>query len=76
MSIAELSVRRPVTIVMVYVFIIIVACVFIPRLGIAMFPETTFPMLSVMTSYPNVGPEEIDTTVTQVLVNQLSRVSD
>ena len=74
MSIAELSVRRPVTIVMVYILIIVLCCVFLPKLGIAMYPETTFPMISVMTTYSNVGPEEIDKSVTQVLTNQLTRI--
>lgn len=74
MTLAELSVRRPVTIVMVYLLICVIAGVFIPSLGIALYPETTMPMLSVSTSYPNVGPEEIDTSVTQVLTNQLTRI--
>lgn len=74
MSISELSVRRPVTITMVYVLICVIAIVFLPRLGIALFPSTTFPVLSVNTSYPNVGPEEVDKNVTEYLVNRLTRV--
>ena len=71
MNIAELSVRRPVTITMVYILICVVSFVFIPRLGIALFPSTEMPVLSVMTSYPGVGPEEIDENVTQVITKGL-----
>lgn len=74
MSISELSVRRPVTITMVYILICVIAAVFLPRLGIALHPSTTFPVLSVSTSYPNVGPEEVDKNVTEYLVNRLTRV--
>lgn len=75
MSIAELSVRRPVTITMVYILICVVACVFIPRLGIELFPSTEMPVLSVMTTYSGVGPEEIDENVTQVITNAIKGVS-
>ena len=40
MTVAELSVRRPVTIVMVYILICVISCVFIPKLGIALYPKT------------------------------------
>ena len=75
MNIAELSVRRPVTITMVYILICVVACVFIPRLGIELFPSTEMPVLSVMTTYSGVGPEEIDENVTQVITNAIKGVS-
>ena len=74
MDIAELSVRRPVLMVMVYVLICAIAAVFIPRLGIALTPSIEFPMLTVYTSYSNVGPEEIDNNVTKVITDQLSRI--
>lgn len=74
MSISELSVRKPVTITIVYVLVCVIAAVFLPRLGIALFPSITMPVLSVSTSYPNVGPEEIDKNVTEYLVNRLTRV--
>ena len=74
MNISELSVRKPVSITMIYVAIVVVAVVFLPRLGIALNPNVEFPFLTVRTSYSNVGPEEIDKTVTQVLSNQLRRV--
>ncbi len=75
MNISELSVRRPVTITMLYVLACVIAAVFIPRLGIALYPSTEMPMLTVSTSYPNVGPEEIDTNVTDVITSRLNRIT-
>ncbi|MBP3416784.1 MAG: efflux RND transporter permease subunit [Spirochaetaceae bacterium] len=75
MNISELSVRRPVTITMLYVLACVLALVFIPRLGIALYPSMELPMISVSTSYPNVGPEEIDANVTDVVAGRLNRIS-
>lgn len=74
MNISELSVRRPVAMTMVFLLLCVIACVYIPRLGIALFPSTTYPFLSVNTTYTDVGPEEIDQNVTDVIVNRLTRV--
>lgn len=75
MTIAELSVRRPVTIVMVYILICVIACVFIPRLGIALYPKTEMPVLSVFANYPGVGPEEVDQNVTQLIVERVKGIA-
>ncbi len=75
MNITELSVRRPVTVVMVYVILIVLAVMFIPKLGTALLPETTYPVITVQTTYSNAGPEIVDKNVTQKLVNQLGSVT-
>lgn len=74
MSISELSVRRPVTVTMLYILAFVVALVYVPRLGVELFPSTVMPTISISTSYPNVGPEEVENTVTKVIENRLSRV--
>jgi multidrug efflux pump subunit AcrB len=76
MNISELSVRKPVTVTMLYVLVCVVAAVFIPRLGIELFPSMSMPMITVRTTYSNVGPEEVDKTVTLPVLNQLRRVAD
>ncbi|WP_062326905.1 efflux RND transporter permease subunit [Treponema endosymbiont of Eucomonympha sp.] len=76
MQISELSVRKPVTVTMLYVLVCVVSLVFLPRLGIALYPNVTPPYINVMTTYTNAGPEEVDKAVTQVIVNRLERVAD
>jgi multidrug efflux pump subunit AcrB len=76
MNISELSVRKPVTVTMLYVLVCVIAAIFIPRLGIALFPSVSMPTVTVRTSYSNVGPEEVDKTVTLPILNQLRRVAD
>ncbi len=75
MNIAEISVRRPVAMTMVYVLICVVAAVFIPRLGIELYPAVELPILSVMTTYDGVGPDEVDENVTEPIVNAIKGVA-
>ncbi|GHV28376.1 acriflavin resistance protein [Spirochaetia bacterium] len=76
MDISELSVRKPVTVTMLYILVCVIAAVFIPRLGIALYPSVSAPNVNVRTTYSNVGPEEVDKTVTKPIYNALRRIAD
>lgn len=75
MRVSELSVRQPVTIVMAYVLLCFVAAIFVPRLGVALYPATSMPVLTVNATWPDVGPEEVEKNVTRVLETRLSVLS-
>ncbi len=76
MNIAELSVNRPVAILMVYVLICTIAVLFVPQLAVDMFPSTDFPTLSVSCSYSGAGPEEVEKNVTIPLEDALASLED
>ncbi|MDY4610271.1 MAG: efflux RND transporter permease subunit [Sphaerochaetaceae bacterium] len=76
MTISELSVRRPVLMTMVYVLICVIAMVFLPKLDIALYPSVDMPILSVMVTCDDAGPEEIEQQVAKVLENALSSVEN
>ena len=76
MTISELSVRRPVLMTMVYILIIVIACVFISSLDLALYPTVENPVLSVMVSCNDAGPEEIEQQVAKVLENRLSSLEN
>jgi multidrug efflux pump subunit AcrB len=61
---------------MLYVVVCVIAAVFIPKLGIELYPSMSMPMVTVSTSYSNVGPDEVDKNVTLPVLNQLRRVAD
>jgi len=75
MTFSELSVRKPVTTVMFYVLVCVIAAIFVPRLGVALYPSVSMPVLSVSTSYANAGPEEIEKNITAVLESRLGVIS-
>ena len=45
MKLSEVSVRQPVTISMLYVLVCVVAMIFVPRLGVALYPSVDQPVL-------------------------------
>jgi len=60
---------------MAYVLVCVIAALYVPRLGVALYPSTTMPVLTVSTSYPNVGPEDIEENVTKPIETRLSAIS-
>ena len=75
MKIVDLSVNRPVTILML-IFVIMflggIALYFIP---VEMLPDITFPTLTVVTRYSNVAPEDVENMVTKPIEEAVSTVS-
>lgn len=76
MTVSELSVRRPVLMTMIYVLIAIIAAIFLTRLEIALYPETDMPVISVMVSCEDAGPELIEQQVTKTLEDSLSSLEN
>ncbi len=76
MTLSELSVRRPVLMTMIYVLICVICVVFLPRLDIALYPEVDLPVISVMVSCNDAGPEEIELQVTEIMENSLQSLQN
>ena len=76
MDIAELSVRRPVLMTMVYVLICVIALVFLPRLDMALYPDIDMPVISVSVSCNDAGPEEIELQVTEIMEEALNSLQN
>ena len=72
MKLPEFGVKRPVTNLMIFSSIIILALYSLTRLGIDSMPKIEPPSLTVISSYPGAGPEDVETKVTEVLENQLA----
>jgi HAE1 family hydrophobic/amphiphilic exporter-1 len=75
MKLAQFSVNRPVTTVMIFVASIVLGLVSMTLLGIDLMPELEIPAVSVLTSYEGAGPEEIETLITEPLEDVLSTIS-
>lgn len=71
MNLPEFGVKRPVTNLMIFSAIIILAFYSLSRLGIDMMPEIEPPSISVISVYPGASPEDVETKVTEPLENQL-----
>ncbi|MDD5085509.1 MAG: efflux RND transporter permease subunit, partial [Candidatus Omnitrophica bacterium] len=72
MNLPEFGVKKPITNLMIFSSIIILALYSLTRLGIDMMPEIEPPSISVISSYPGASPEDVETKVTEPLENQLA----
>ncbi|MEO0160761.1 MAG: efflux RND transporter permease subunit [candidate division WOR-3 bacterium] len=65
MKITEVSVKRPLTISMVFLGLLVFGIISITKLPVDLFPNITLPMMVVMTTYQGAGPQEVETQITQ-----------
>ncbi|MBW8367363.1 MAG: efflux RND transporter permease subunit [Arenimonas sp.] len=65
MSLAELSLRRPVTAVMFYVSLVVIGLIASFRLPLEQFPDVNVPFILVDLPYPGSTPEEVERTITR-----------
>ena len=74
MNITRLAVHRPIAITMVFLIIIVIGIMGFRFLPVDLLPPIEYPMLSISTVYPNVGPEEIETIITDKVENAIASV--
>jgi HAE1 family hydrophobic/amphiphilic exporter-1 len=73
-SLWDLAIRRPVATAMFYLVVVTVGIVGLRYLPVDLLPKIEFPRLAVWVGYPNVGPEEIESIITDPLENALSGI--
>ncbi|GAK14439.1 efflux RND transporter permease subunit [Geomicrobium sp. JCM 19039] len=66
------SIRRPVFTIVVMILFLIVGLVSSTRLPLQLIPDIDPPVAAVIASYPDAGPEEVLTEVTEPLEAQLA----
>jgi HAE1 family hydrophobic/amphiphilic exporter-1 len=74
MSIPRLAIERPVTMFMISAVITLLGLISLTRLPVDLMPEFEQPTLNVRTSYPGVGPLEIEELITRPLEQAVSAV--
>ncbi len=74
MSLTSTSIRRPVATTMAFLIIILIGFIGFRYLPVDLLPEIESPQLTVSVNYDNVGPEEMERIVTDMLENSLAGV--
>jgi HAE1 family hydrophobic/amphiphilic exporter-1 len=74
MSIPRLAIQRPVTMFMISAVITLLGLISLTRLPVDLMPEFEQPTLNVRTSYPGVGPLEMEELITRPLEQAVSAV--
>jgi HAE1 family hydrophobic/amphiphilic exporter-1 len=65
MTLAELSLRRPVTAVMFFVSMVVIGLIASFRLPLEQFPEVNVPFLMINFPYPGSTPQEVERSITR-----------
>lgn len=74
-SLAKLSINRPIFISCLVILVIILGYISLLGLPVDLFPNVTFPIVTVTTPYPGAGPREIETLVSKVYEEEFSTIS-
>ncbi|MDD5449315.1 MAG: efflux RND transporter permease subunit [Candidatus Omnitrophica bacterium] len=75
MGLSQFSVKRPVTIMMIYASVILMGVISWGKLPQELFPPITYPQLTIVTTYENAAPEEVETHITKIIEEAIGTVS-
>ncbi len=76
MNISEYSVRRPITMIMATLLVIVLGWISLNRLPLAFMPEMSSTRLSIYVPYSSSSPEEVERLITQPIEDLVSTVSN
>ena len=71
----ELVVKRPVSVFMGMIAVLILGFVSLTKLSVDFLPDMELPYITVRTTYENAGPEEVEKSVTRIIENAVATVS-
>ena len=75
MNLAALSLRRPVTVTMLFISMIVIGLIGADRLRLEFLPDIEFPALLVMIPYRNSTPEEVERRIARPVEESLATLS-
>lgn len=76
MSLPKIAVERPVTMIMGLLALIILGVVSLSKLPVDLTPNLEFPALSIVTTYSQASPQEVEKSITRVIESAVSAVND
>lgn len=74
MILSEFGIKRPVTVLMIFIGITVIGIVALLNINIDLFPDMSFPIVAIMTDYPGVGPAEVESMVSKPYESAISMV--
>lgn len=75
MNVIKQCIKRPVAMLMAALAVLVFGAVSLMNTPITLIPEMNLPMMVVYTSYPNAGPSEVESLVTDPLESSLTSLS-
>jgi HAE1 family hydrophobic/amphiphilic exporter-1 len=72
---AKLSINRPIFITCIILLTVITGWISLKSLPVDLFPDVTFPVVTVTTPYPGAGPRETETLISKIFEEEFSTIS-
>ncbi len=76
MRIVDFSIRRPVTVLVLFIAVVVFGAVGFQRLAVDLLPDITYPSLNVQTDYEGAAPSEIENLITRPIENGVGVVNN
>ena len=76
MKIYEMAVRKPISVALIFIAVIVFGLFSVSKLGVDQYPDIEVPYISVITMYAGGNAEDIETNITRVLEDQLNSVDN
>jgi HAE1 family hydrophobic/amphiphilic exporter-1 len=74
-SFAKLSINRPIFITCIVLITMITGFISMKTLPVDLFPDVTFPVVTVTTPYPGAGPREVETLISKIYEEEFATIS-
>lgn len=75
MKLSSLSVKRPVAVTMAVLIFVVIGLYSLSMMQMDLMPDMTIPIAAVVTQYENVGPEEVESLVTETVESAVGTIS-
>ncbi|TVP74921.1 MAG: efflux RND transporter permease subunit [Gemmatimonadales bacterium] len=72
----RLAVQRPVLATMLVVVFVVLGIFSLTQLRSELYPDVEFPVVSITTTYPGAGPEEVEVQVTEPIEDAVSNIAN
>lgn len=75
MWISDTSIKRPVFITMIFIALLVLGIISYTRMGVDLYPDVSFNVVTVYTAYPGASPYEVETGVSRPLEDALGSLN-
>ncbi len=75
MNLADLAIKRPIFVTCLVLVSLVAGLMSITKLGVDLFPDVTFPIITVSIPYPGAGPAEVESLISKPIEDELSTLS-
>ena len=76
MSLSSLAIKRAITFTMIYIFVVGFGLFGLARLKIDLYPDVSFPVIAIITSYTGVPPSDMETLVSKPIEEAVASVEN